>query len=155
MTTYYSVSGRSTQRPTDLPDGLTAVATVETLSKFFTSATSHTSRYGLYVEERESDTVSFIVNYEDCAGEGSGTRLSRNEVTALRDTLTTWLDDAQPRVINFGDPEPDRSTRWHDSGGDLREYRADAWRYQLSTRDWSSGLDFEDFDPESFPWTAV
>lgn len=64
--------------------------------------------------------------------------------------------EVKPLVVNFGDPEPDRSKAFIDPDGDRREYRDWQWTYYMEgLGKWSLGVSYERIAESFFPWVEV
>lgn len=92
MTTYYSISGRSTQRPTDLPDGLTVELVKDMLHTDVDSGRGDGWRLRVDEFGHAGSGVLVLRPRNDRDEAAVFVNLSTQAVTALRDNLTTWLD---------------------------------------------------------------
>ncbi len=164
MTKYYTVTGKSTAKPTGLPAGFE----VEEIEEQFNRRID--SRHGdasLLVDVNGSPD---LLEFQPFHGVDRSyyVFLSREAVVELRDALTEYLGDepskppTAPAVVNHGDPEPPRDAVYVDK----ENY---TWSYNDSFEEWCysykgdtpnacdtwSGL--MDRDPgrtvADFPWT--
>lgn len=61
-----------------------------------------------------------------------------------------------PRVLQYGDPEPDRDTEWIDADGDVTRYQAGMWRsFRGHGPQTGSSLKWEEIGRMFFPMTEV
>lgn len=61
----------------------------------------------------------------------------------------------EPRVLQHGDPEPDRSTKWQDADGDIMTYSGRYWHSAKPTGSSTGWARWQDWTADCFPWTEV
>lgn len=109
--TFYTIQGSSTIKPEDLPDGFTVSVEVTRFDKEVSGFTISDSAY---------QTDSLFVRHNDV----SSRHLTRDQVTALRDALTDWLNDSVPvlRVIHDLGDSIHSTWRWYEIAPDKFVY---------------------------------
>lgn len=110
MTTRYTITGASTTRPTNLPDGFEVQEEKEVLLKKRVDS-GKGDGWSLLIQ---ATTYTRGLVFNPLSGDGSlevSVSLTQEAVTALRDTLTEWLGDAPfvGRVWIDGDGD-----EWHE-----------------------------------------
>lgn len=152
MTKYYTVTGKSTERPASLPAGFEVEETEETFDRVI--GCGDDGYYDARLRDGGDNDVQIQLRAD---GEViSSLYFLRDRVVEFRDALTEFLGDGPkagaPAVVSLGDPEPPRTARYVEQDGDIWRYDFGGWGYRDSgnRRSWTDVV--SDF-PESFPMT--
>jgi hypothetical protein len=142
MTKIYTITGQSTTKPSDLPEGFTVEETETEFRRQFSNG-PHARQ--LLIKETTLRGVDFDI--EDCGLYIGGVNLDTAQTAKLRDALTEYLDDGEfvGRVFvdededEWHEQSPDAFDLWQSSDG---EWSTNYEGYSLSaiTRIWSGGF---------------
>lgn len=99
----YTIQGSSTVKPVDLPDGFTVSVEVARFDKEVS---------GFTISDSAHQTDSLFIRHNDVTSR----HVTREQVTALRDALTEWLDESVPtlRVIHDSGDSANSIWRWYE-----------------------------------------
>lgn len=151
MTKFYTVTGKSKEKPSGLPEGFEVEETEE---PFRRSVSADGSTCCTVRVEGDLDGVLIALMYNDRPAAGSAFAFTRGGVVGLRDALTEWLGDEPkaPAVVNVGDPEPPRDRTYIDKDGDVWRHDGEGWYFDEGRYTWSEIIALTGFS-SYFPWT--
>lgn len=131
MTKYYTVTGKSTVRPANLPDGLEVEETDDGVFEREISCEYGGDEFKAALCGRsDSELRVALVDGVELAS----LYFRRSAVVKLRDALTEFLGDepakpTAPTVVNLGDPEPPRDAVYVEQDGSEWGHGSRGWDY--------------------------